>query len=655
MRAAAVRQPMPAFVAVEQPAEKRFGADETQDLPWIMQRALLAMQQKDRRALLVNIRKLAALSEKELKESVVRLPQTTFSAFLRALDPKDIAPEIDPTHGTCISVGMWKYLNMHTVVDEYGTRRLMSQLMHQLATLAAAFQELGRVMTTEDHVHLIRAAGAVGDIEGTRLLWKQLNGYAQYAEWKKGDAYNEFIKGRYHTDPMAYGFDKTKVSALKARNLHRHGYVRLIKSIKRLDRLRLHLRKGSAFFGLDRRISHAEDYSRRLRARMSVTRLFWYVVRKGHLITEATLCSFIVAFARAGALHFMQNHILADYFGIRIWNNDKIHACEVKAATRRRGHHKKNPLRPEAPPPIKPTEQLLHAVVEAYCSNGRLAVALRLVDYIHRVFRIGIPEKVWFELFEWAQTLRATPVRTAWKIAGWHALIPEAFSVRNIWRIMTQPPFSVQPGFEQYVILARHLIARHGQGYRSIQQAMEKLRSYYDEQCAVYEQAVFVYTRAVRDGVDVGPALLAYQRARFRKSYMWFKLSETCHQYLQNYRPATFASLNRIPFQHLPRFIDDFRPFLADTIDYRIKSGFVSLTDLGQRGTPLTVRKYRMNVPMPHFEHAKMLPVVSRQVFRHNRHSLAEFQNTKLDPLPLLLASNKTFRRSDRARGNSRR
>lgn len=644
-RDAAARQPMPAFFAAKQPAETRFEARKTPELPKIMQKALLAIQQKNSRRLLIWLEKLAMLPEEDLKESVALLPQTTFSAFLRSLDPKDIAPEVDPTHGTCISIGMWKHLNMEAIIDEYGTRRVLLQLMERLVMLATAFQELGRVMTTEDHIHLIRGAGAVGDIEGARLLWKQLGAYAANVEWKKGDAYNEFVKARFQTDPMAYGYDNTKVSSLKPRNLHRHGYVRLVRSIKRLDRLRMHLRKSSAYFGLDRRISHAEDYSRRLRKRMSVTRLFWYVLKRGHRIREETLCSFIVAYARTGALHFMQNHILADYFGIRMWNDDKASRCEIKA-TNRRSRRYKNPLRPEAPPPIKPTERLLHAIVEAYCSNGRLSLALRLVDYIHRVFRIKVPEKVWFDLLEWAQTLRSHSIRAGWRMAGYHAIIPESFTVGKIWKIMTNPPFSVQPGFDQYVILARHLIARHAQGFHTIREVMEKLRGYYDEQCAVYERAVFAYTRVMRDGVDAGPAFAAFQRARFRKSYMWFKLSETCHQYLQNYRPSTTFALSRVAPQHLPHFVNEFRHFLPATVNYRIKGGYLSLRDTGRPDEMVTSRKFPMQLPMPYHPKRPMQPIASWQHFRHNRHSLAKFTNYKMHPLPLLLASNDSFRLS---------
>lgn len=651
-RAAAARQPwMPAFVALEPPAENRFETEKTQELPKIMQNALLAMQQKDCRRLLACLREVVGAPEEKRKELVALLPQTTFSAFLRSLDPKDIAPEVDPTLGTYVSVGMWKHINMYGEVDEYGTRRVMLQLMDGLLMLATTFQDLGRIMITEDHIHLIRAAGAAGDMEGARLLWRQLGSYAANVEWKKGDAYNEFIKARYHTDPIAYGYDKTKVSALKPRNLHRHGYVRLHMSVRRLDRLRLHLRRNAAYFGLDRRITHAEDISRRLRKKMSVTRFFWYVIRKGHRITEETLCSFIVAFARANALHFMQNHILADYFGIRIWNDDKTSRCEIQATKRRSGRYK-NPLRPE--PHIKPTERLLHAVVEAYSSNGRLGVALRLVDYIHRVFRVKVPEQVWFDLLEWAQTLRSKPVRTGWKMAGYHAIIPEAFTVGKIWKIMTSPPFSVQPGFDQYVILARHLIARHAQGLQTTREAMEKLRGYYDEQCRVYERAVFAYVRVLGDGVDVGPALTALNKARFRKSYMWFKLSETCHQYLQNYRPATFQALAHVQPRHLPCFVNEFRHFLPATVNYRIKGGYVSLRDTGRPEALVTTRRYPMEVPMPYMNPPKVT-TKSLQQFRHNRHSLAMFRNTKLDPLPMLLASKEAFRPTNKLSPRARK
>ncbi|ORY68535.1 uncharacterized protein BCR38DRAFT_335879 [Pseudomassariella vexata] len=581
----------------------------------------------------------------ELIEAVAVLPRTTFSEFLRALDPTNTGPDNDPTHGAQIQVGMWKRLNMEHAIDDWGTRKLYIRLLQRMLRLMVALQKSGQQLNINDYMPLIRAAGATSDMEGAKLLWKQMQ-WTGTNHWRQSDAYNEFIKARFLVEPLYYGFDKTR-TMVQPRNLHRMGHVKFPwYTIKKLDRLRFNTRLLGHRFGLNKTVSHAQDVSRALRKRKPITRVFQHILLHGHDINEKLLCSAMIAFGRAGSLRFIRTRILEDWFNISVYKHKTTGVVQVGPATRKTMALKDftRPVRPR----IRPTEQLLHAMVQTYCGNGQLAMAFQLLDYVSKAYNIPITPKIWFELLEWTYVMSVPPISSAWMIAGLRDRVPDKSATEMIWNTMTAA-YNVKPGFDQYHFLISSL--NHRGQYSSMIEHMRAARRFYDDKCAEHEAAILEYIRALRDGLH-GIALTtvfrAYQRTRFEKQHMRYRMSLWCRRFLQK----KFRTLNlndEFAVRHIPDFVREFREFVENPVLYRTATGYVQLLDpVHEFEHRVYVRSLDLDIPMRGRGGREGKWHLKRVRRRHfailSSHSLADRKTHKLNPLSLLLGELDSFR-----------
>ncbi|KAK6851545.1 hypothetical protein PG995_011670 [Apiospora arundinis] len=605
--------------------------------------ALDACRQWDSRRLILHLRHIVALPQADLEQAIAALPYTTVWEFLRSLDPKQFAKDNDPSDGARISVGMWHILNMDQHMDSYGTRKLFKTLLARMLSLVECVQTNGRPLDPEDYVSLFRAYGTCSDIAGAKKLWDHL--FGRTLRRPSPVVLNEYIKVRFLVDPMYYGYDKTRI-IVTPRNLHRRGYLRFHASLGRLERLRFNRQRRAYRFGLDRSSPDvAMSLSRRIRGTGPITRLFKSWIHRRYALTEEILCDFMKGFARAGSLRFIGMKILPDYFGILTKKDKKTGEITTETVL---PNVAKNAKRPRQ---WTPTARLFQTLVEVYCSNGQLGWAFTLIGFMSREYKIPIPPEAWFELLEWSHVLSSTPVATAWKMAGWYQQIPSKDATELVWNTMSQPPYNVQPGFDQYAILLRAQIAR-GRFVKADDPIMDKMRTLYDEQCVRYEDAVFAYTAALRDGVRPMTALwIAYQRARFRRQQMWFALSLICKRNLLALRPVTdrpngVADTRAVV--DVPDFVWRNERFVESaSTRYRLATGYVHLRDPARPG-PISLHVRRIEQPLRIPMKAKGQWTV--QIVRPKRwnvlseHSLAPLKNSRLDPAPLLSGGRDTFR-----------
>ncbi|KAK8022097.1 hypothetical protein PG993_012864 [Apiospora rasikravindrae] len=601
--------------------------------------ALEAMSQWDTRRLIIYLRRIVSLPTAELQHVIERLPRNTISEFLQSLDPKRVAPDNDPTDGARISVGMYHLLGLGQHMDSYGTRKLFARLLVRMNVLVQCAHNAGMVLGAEDYISLFRAYGAISDIAGAKQLWDQAFGAVQRQPGP--EVLHEFLKVRFLVDPMYHGFDKVRV-AVTPRNLHRRGYLRFHQSVRRLDRLRFNRQQKAFKFGLDRSMPTAMSLTRRMRGNGPITRLFNSWIARRNPMTEEVLCSFMIGFARAGSLRFVGLKILPAYFGILTKKDKATGEITTNSLTPTLSNGVKRPQHKYRF--MWPTSRLLNTIVEAFCSNGQMGWALDLLDFISREYQVPIPAETWFDLLEWSHVLSSTPVATAWKMAGWYQQIPARDATELVWNTMTQEPYNVQPGFDQYAVLLRSRISR-GQFLRADDKAMAKLRQLYDDQSARYETSVFEYIGAVRDGVTpITGFLIAYQRARFRKQHMWFALSEICKRNLADLRPTHLADARAV--RDVPDFVWRNERFVENATAYRLATGFVSLADPAR---PMRMRLYkgrrgRLDVPLKMKGTWRLVRTRPRRSPVLSSRALAEFKNTRLDPLPLLSGALDAFR-----------
>jgi hypothetical protein len=629
-----------AGVSSEMTAERRKtplqldGADHFEDpasnLHQLFEGAMKAMQLRNSQALLNELNKITRVSKHELQEAIATLPRTTFSEFLRCLDPNKIARDNDPTHGVTINPGMWQMLNLGAVIDEWGTRLLYTRLLRQLLILMRALEATNQVLGVNDYVSLLRAAGLASDMTVAKLLWEQMKVH-NLSHWRNYGIYQEFIKARFLTDPAYYGFNQ-KILTMNPRDLHRQGRVMLVASTSRLDRLRKNYRSRMFKFGLNKNVvDYAQDLSRNLRKRLPPTRMFSFIQMKGVRMTEELLCNLMVAFSRAGSLRFIQYRILEDYFGIAVKKDNNTGSIYVDSSKPRQ-RSTKWPFRPPRPF-LMPTARLLDAVVYAYCSNGQLSMAFNIIEFISKRYRIPIDRKVWFDLLEWCHILSTPPTSTAWRIAGLNDRVPSQNAVENIWNTMTMAPHYMKPGFKQYDIFITNRLF-----FQKIDEALEYMREarrFYDIQCAKYDATAFEYAAAKRAGLSCTKQVQAFRRARFLKSYMRQRMNTWCTLLLEkSFRPQGLH--DSLATQGIPELVEAWRDILTNPVRYRTASGWISLYDPAEPiEQTIFVRDHIIHIPRKRQGQWGLKTMIQRQFRLMSKYDLGDLLSARRHPLEI--------------------
>ncbi|KAI1766070.1 hypothetical protein GGR53DRAFT_487985 [Hypoxylon sp. FL1150] len=603
---------------------------EHERFPNPFQRALKALQQRDTRRLLVHLERISRLSSMELRELVAMLPRTTFTEFFRSLDPLSVA-SIDPTGDALITTGVYQVLSMQSIMDNWGVRKIYSQLLQRMLVLAGALKDSGQALLIDEYTCLIRCAGAASDPAGAKLLWDDLRQSPTF-DWRHTEAFTEFVCARFLTRPLYTSHDRVR-RMVKPRNLHRSRLLLNRHRVYTLDRLRFNDRLSKLYFGLLKDGDYAEDVMRMLRKKLPPSRLISIIQDDGYQITEPLLCALMIAFGRVGSLRFVGSRILHDYFGIQI-GRFTYEAPDV--------HAESNIV--QMPNRIRPTIRLIQAVVETYGSNGEIAVAFQLVNHISKTYQITVPLSTWHDLLEWTYIMICPPTSTAWKQAGMHTKIPSSSAVELIWNTMTSAPYHIQPGFNQYNIVIRSLLGRHQ--FKTTLPLMRQAVELYNAKCREYEEAVLGYVQMLRDGVYLGEMVSAYERARFVKARMNFDVQTWCRQLLSNVR--SFNPTNPLSIVAVPNFIDEFRPFVLNPVRYRTATGYVSLFDPGRQCT--SVKAFaawvRMAVPMKHRRKWIYTPVKVKRFMGLSSNSLAgDVPIAKFDLVHLLTSTSRAVKR----------
>ncbi|KAI1643857.1 uncharacterized protein F4817DRAFT_348498 [Daldinia loculata] len=527
-------------------------------LPSPFKRALEALRQKDTRRLLIYLEQISSMEEAELHATVSSLPRTTFTELLRALDPFVVAKDADPTDQTHISPGAYQMLNLGATIDNWGVRKLYSQLLHHMLVLLSALKASGGVLQLEEYIYLVRCAGAAADPAGVKWIWNEMV-RTQTTGWRQSRIYAEFVSARFLANPLYTGYDKTR-RMVTARSLHHSKFILHWAQIRKMDYLRYRTRLKKLYFGLNKDAKHAEDLIQMMRKDTAATRLYIWIHSRGTYMTESLACALMIAFARAGSLQFISTSILERHFGIRIGKITNNIATDIR----------------QGPSRVRPTGLLMEAIVETYGSNAEIPLALQLVKHLSVTFRIPISASVWKDLMEWAYIMGSVPPSGGWKLAKMFSKVPNAEIVEFIWNMMVSEPYRVQPSFEHYNILIRNLIARN-QFSRFIP-CMREAVGLYKIQCQEYEDAVIEYYQMINDnGVRISETVHRYQRARFKKATMRYAIQTWCRQFLTNVQ--AFNPTNPLVTVAVPDFINEFRAFIPNPAFYRTSDGYVSLFD----------------------------------------------------------------------------
>ncbi len=586
--------------------QDHYGSESSQavneELPTQFKKALEAVQQQNTRRLLIYLRRISYLPYKVLDRAIESLPRTTFTEFVRALDPNKVTRDADPTVGVNVTAGMFNMLNLESTINDWGIRKIYQRLLQRMLVLMKAMQMTGNRLNSEEYTCLIRCAGVAGDMTAAKSIWREMDRMGD-SFWRQGALYTEFMRARFLTEPFSTAHDKTRRMVLP-RNLHRSRLLLNNRRLRYLDRLRIKLRSRRLLFGLNWHSEYVEDITRVLRKRKPIDRMFDSVFRNGALPSERLLCTFIVAYARTGSLHRVGSRLLP-IFGIQISQLNR-NGAEITKTT------EGGPFMPGLR--LRPTVYLMETIVEAYGCNSEILVAFQLINYISQEFRIPVPPSVWLALLEWTHIASSVPFSTMWRAAKMPSKVPPRNAVEMIWNRMMMAPHNVVPRYEHTAVLIRHLIGRRKLG--SAIPHLHRASDIYNQQARGLEQAAFEYVQALRDGAATAATtiLARYESARFRTRAMWYELQSWCHQLLLRWRPIvggtggqTSASpYSRFAHSVIPTFVAQFRSgaeggrgeILPNPILYRTPSGYVRIMDpCREFNRSVFVRSLSVNVP----------------------------------------------------------
>ncbi|KAI1093292.1 hypothetical protein F5B19DRAFT_450913 [Rostrohypoxylon terebratum] len=593
--------------------EKLSSTDPAEQFARPLRNILLALRLGDPRRLLIHLRSIFKISQPELQEALATLPRTTFTEILYQLDPHRICNEIDPTDGANISHGMFQILGMGSYVDYWGIRKIYVDILECLNYLVVALKATGQALHAEEHLCLIRCAGATSDPDAARWVWNDMR-TSTMGFLRQTEIFSEYMSARFLTIPLYNSYDKSR-RVLHPRDLHKNRTSFYFKNVWRLDRLRQNVRMKNMYFGLNKRENQAKDLRRKMRNMNIVARIYLFAITKGKTRQENLLYNSMIAFGRVGCLRYIGSFILRRNFGIhlgRLVFEERSFAPSDDITS--------------VPAHLRPSHKLMRAIVDAYGSNGAIDVAYQLIDYISKKEKLKIPQSVWHDLLEWTYVLSSRPISTMWKIVMWDFKVPHPSAVELLFRAMVED--GVEPRFEAYVLLIKSILARNQ--LSRIFPFMPKLVEYYDDICERYDDAAIEYAHMVQDGVFIKEIMRRYERTRFLKAKIWHDIRWICHNFLSRVRSHRLD--NPLTTITVPNFVHEFNKFVPNPIKYRTSTGYVELFDPAGEKQHQTAIVHHIPMKIPRADRAQTELIIQtkRAELLHNHSLLGHLPITKL-------------------------
>ncbi|KAF5664141.1 hypothetical protein FHETE_7192 [Fusarium heterosporum] len=494
-------------------------------------------------------------------QELIELPTTTFSAILRALDPIENR-ELDVAHGIKISVGEMQLTNARHLVDKFGVRHQHRFVLSALGALLKARREAGCPRIIHDYEVLIRFAGACGDINEAVFWFGSIT--RDGLQPKRTTAtWNEFLKARYHMNPVYYQYDRQRVLQT-SRDAYRIFSLSELKNIWRMESLR-YSKNALLKFPVNRQ-----------RHRLWASNFLWMRQKTGFqsyfghwrrskdigvLLNEEMLCNALIGFARSGSLAHIRGIVLKRGFGIGLVENKDEGTFSIGGRKLfRQGS------------PRAPTARLLNAIVEGIGGMSRIRLAFDLLIHVSNIYRIKIPHETWSNLFNWAYVCSSKSNRSQRQfMKSPRSAVVDHRLVTEIWDTMISEPYNVQPTFEDHITYIKLLIFR-----KRFTAALDMLRDhavpYYRRLEEEHQQIVFSETLQEVAGIS-------HQRLRIetRKENAWYHIQLCLQKFLKTASGDSTRRKSKFPVIVIPNLITEFSEFFSKQMHYRTSQGYVCL------------------------------------------------------------------------------
>lgn len=564
---------------------------------------------------------------------MARTPGPVLSEVLRSMDPLgERGQALDVAHGLTVQQGHAHHSDVGKLMDRYGRRlhhvRVMQgavAIMHGRGDEAVASGDTLPRLLPADFDVLQRCMGAAGSVRGAVAVFGEMHSHA-LAHQRTTGTWTEFLRARYLLDPAYYQYDRARF-VLDPRNAMSKLDIwmnvppgRQYPEIKaenayvmpRLDAIRM---GANAFLRepWGREPDDADDKPRRmLRSKrtsgppdIQIAESFWSHLGRQQAFpntpTEDLMCADMVGLARSGDRWAILNRILDDHYGITVSGPHPDTGTFSVSGGR--------DFLPDSP--LRPTTRLMTGIVDALCSMSELSLAMQLVDFVSRRYDLPIPRSVWSNLLSWSYVCSSKKLRRMRRILAEAPYSPQnsgqpaegqfstsecdldANDVLHIWSVMTAPPYSVEPSFEDVDICIRSLIVS-GRARRAIELIRGSAMPYHDRLTRDYETALFdeillkdaTASSQSRSDKDARASAAAVSRATHHRRHL-----ETLSDHVAVRLASVFDALlratsrvrtlrsNAVTTRLIPDLVRDYPHLFYRGVRYRTATGRVLIRD----------------------------------------------------------------------------
>lgn len=484
--------------------------------------------------------------------SLRAIPDSTFSELLRQLGPAvylgrmmDLFSEISRRSEVYDELRSPREDSLH----EFG-----ADFVANVKWLLERRVAEGHSLISSDFKHILLCARAVGDVQIAEDVWSMMNsaGIAPDVE-----CYNHLFAARVWAD-----------SKNPAR---RH-----------------HLRKLPFYQKVRQQTYLPQGFGHRLGEtglKVQISEDFHEMVRQNMTGNEETFCLMMIAQAREGDMDGIQSILN------RVWNID------VDALRKDTGQLKHTVKQLPQDSPFRPSKDLLMTIAHSFGICNDIPIALRLLDFVSRSYKVSIPPSVWGELLE--RTYVLSNRRASQKVESGEAegQLPGS-AVEGVWKTMVQEPYNIAPTMPMFNILVMSYIKLRR--FRLIESSMHEALKVHQNTVHRYSMAVFNY-RLARKSKASGPRL----RALHRETAFTYLEMHRSRQYIKKWvRHFIHWGVRRLGMRqnpdflttHLPKFLFDWRAFAPRRVIYETPTGWVSFSSQVEEYNRALIRRRQYNL-----------------------------------------------------------
>ncbi|KAL2357408.1 mitochondrial ATPase expression-domain-containing protein [Cryomyces antarcticus] len=462
------------------------------------------------------------------------IPETTFSSILNMLQPKHLRNLARARSG--LSPGAVEQFN-----DFASAESLLVDYLNGVKEITGVRRATGMRLSINDYRCLLACCRTVGDKDSAERLWTDMgrdniapdttcyNNYLAALIWNR--QYAAFASHKLRTTPLN--------TAARSADVLGPGY----------ESFRV---KTSSI-------------------KEEVMSIFNNMLSREIVADETTMRYVMLAMAREGDIDTVKTLLK------RVWNIDadavmkNASEPDLKTIQKVPSHS-----------PLYPNGRLLYDIAHMFGSNNDIPAALRLVDYVSRLYSIKISQAAWSQLHEWTFVLASS--RTGqngdptMRIGNATGQLPKA-SVLSLWQTFTSPPYNIRPTMPMYNQLIKNLWSRQSyarmlpyidQGVQLHLASNRGVRRHFWK----FRNAAYLHTRGLLDRVALERAKNSWEVALLtRRRNAWF-----VRRWVRLVLGGWWAhdGSKRWERVEIPRFVAKMEPFAPTKIFYETSGGRVA-------------------------------------------------------------------------------